>query len=99
MTKMSFDIDGLLAAAGRYESAAAEAQTAGSSLAALSFNASALGATSSAQVLGGALHGFHANQLAVASTSTQALGAFAARLRAVGGLGVSVVDDTSIAAC
>ena len=95
MSEMSFDIAGLVAAAGRYEAAAVEAENAGTTLAGLSFEASAFGATDSAQALGSALHGFHTNHRSVAAANTQALGVFAARLRAVGGLGQSAVDETS----
>lgn len=98
MSKMSFDPQQLLAAAGKYAAAADEAHSAESILAGLGFDAGALGGTGSAAALGSALLGFTSHQAAAAAGCTAALGAFAKRLQAVSGLGETMIDQTSSAA-
>ncbi|WP_134321932.1 hypothetical protein [Cumulibacter soli] len=98
MPQISFDIDGLLDAAGRYDAAAAQSQSAHATLAALSFDPSALGSTPRAGEVGGALGAFGAQQVSVAAGTAAALGGFSARMRAVSGLGQSAATDTAAAA-
>lgn len=98
MPALSFDVDGLLSAAGQYDAAAADAQHAVGTLAATGLDATALGGTPFAQALGSALGGLREQHLDAAAAVTLALGAVATRLRSVGGLGVTVVDDTAASA-
>lgn len=93
----SFDIDGLMAAAGEFSSAA-DAGIAGAALANVSLGPAALGSTPTAAALESALQGFGANQRTAASASAQALSSFAQRLQAVAGIGTSAVAETSAAA-